>query len=94
MLVDHAAHLLQPFLQMPVNIGQTITFDASLSPNGNGQISEYRWDVFDDGTIDATGMKYDFSLTSSNILLLFLILQLLFFDPLFSPQFLRQHAHE
>tara|TARA_B100001564_G_scaffold355375_1_gene367577 strand:+ start:356 stop:2719 length:2364 start_codon:yes stop_codon:yes gene_type:complete len=50
-----------------VNIGQTITFDASLSPNGNGQISEYRWDVFDDGTIDATGMKYDFSFQDTGV---------------------------
>ena len=50
-----------------VNIGQTITFDASSSPNGNGQISEYRWDVFDDGTTDATGMTYDFSFPNTGI---------------------------
>jgi PGF-CTERM protein len=36
-------------------VGSTIAFDASGSTDPDGTITSYEWDLFDDGSVDATG---------------------------------------
>lgn len=48
----------QPYL---CNVGQTITLDGSGSFDPDGPIAKYEWDFNNDGTVDATGPKVQFT---------------------------------
>lgn len=48
-----------------VVVGDSITFDASLSEDPDGDVGAYQWDFDNDGEIDATGIRIPWKFDSS-----------------------------